>query len=77
MVVGRCTGSKIGMRDEGLLIHEHILAWCMVCLGLVDRLSANVSMAWHGVVWCGAVSLTCVTKHYVDMTIMSIGIKGL
>ena len=28
MVVGKCTGSKIGMRDEGLLIHEHILAWC-------------------------------------------------
>ena len=27
-------------------------------------------------VWCGVVSLICMTKHYVDMKIMSIGIKA-
>ena len=32
-------------------------------------------MAWHGVVWWGVVSLICVTKHYVDMKIMSLGKK--
>lgn len=33
-------------------------------------------MAWHGVVWCGAVSLICVTMYYIDMKIMSIRIKA-
>ena len=34
MVVGKCTESKIGTRDERLLIHEHILAWCFRLLGI-------------------------------------------
>ncbi len=56
-VMGQCTGSKIEMRDEGLLIHEDILAWCIFCLGLLNRLCVNVSMAWRGMVWCGIVNM--------------------
>ena len=33
-------------------------------------------MARYGMVWFGAVSLVCVTKHYVDMRITSIRIKA-
>ena len=59
MVVGKCTGSKVGMRAEGLLIHEHILAWCLFCLGLSNRLcvAREHGMAWCRVVSCGIVNL--------------------
>ena len=67
--------AKLGCVTKNYWFMSIYLAWCLVCLGLVNRLFANVSMAWHGMVWCGAVSLFCVTKHYVDMKIMSICIK--
>ena len=56
MVAGKFMGKKIVMRHDELFIYEHILAWCIVCWGLGNRLCVNVSMAWHGMVWCGAVS---------------------
>ena len=36
MMAGKCTGSKIGMRDEGLLIHEHISCMVFGLLGIGD-----------------------------------------
>ena len=79
MVVGLSVREgKLGCVTRELWIHEHLLDWCIVCLGLVNRLWCHCEhgMAWHGVVWCGVALLICVTKHYVDMKIMSIRIQA-
>ena len=49
------------------------LAWCIVCLALVNRLWCQHE---HGMAWCDVVLFICVTKHYVDMKIMSIRLKA-